>query len=215
MSKSLGNFHTLRDLVGMGYTPEAIRYLLASVPYRKKLNFTFDGLKAAATSMERLRNYKLRLETAKFPDGTNAEITKRTQAATAAFDAALDDDLNTAEALGAVFEYVRDTNTAMDKGEFPAGNAAEALGFLSRFDSVFDVLNRSPRGVDISASVSLSGSLEAKLILGDASVEALIAERTAAKKSRNFSRSDEIRAQLAAQGIVLEDTKDGVRWKRP
>ena len=74
MSKSAGNFFTLRDLVGMGYTPEAIRYLLASVPYRKKLNFTFDGLKAAATSIDRLRNYKLRLETDKFPAGTNADL---------------------------------------------------------------------------------------------------------------------------------------------
>jgi cysteinyl-tRNA synthetase len=197
MSKSAGNFYTLRDLTGMGHAPEAIRYLLASVPYRKKLNFTFDGLKAAATSIERLRNYKLRLETAKFPAGTNAEITKRTQAATAAFDAGLDDDLNTAEALGAVFEYIRDTNTAMDKGEFPAGNAAEALEFLTRFDSVFDVLKPSAKAGGPS----------------DADVEALIAERTAAKKSRNFARSDEIRAQLAAQGIALEDTKDGVRWK--
>src|SRR5260370_1452455 len=81
MSKSLGNFYTLRDLVGMGYTPESIRYLLASVPYRKKLNFTFDGLKAAATSIDRLRNYKLRLETAKFPEGVNEKLSERTRAA--------------------------------------------------------------------------------------------------------------------------------------
>src|SRR5204863_7880294 len=108
MSKSLGNFYTLRDLFEMGYQPEAIRYLLASVPYRKKLNFTFDGLKAAATAIERLRNYKLRLETDKFPAGTNEALAERTREASAAFDAALDDDLNTAEALGTVFEYVRD-----------------------------------------------------------------------------------------------------------
>src|ERR1700675_2164734 len=106
MSKSLGNFYTLPDLLGMGYTPEAVRYLLASVPYRKKLNFTFDGLKAAATSIERLRNYKLRLETAKFAQGINAALAERPRAASAAFDAALDDDLNTAEALGTVFEYI-------------------------------------------------------------------------------------------------------------
>src|SRR5690349_11946140 len=108
MSKSLGNFYTLRDLLDMGYQPEVIRYLLASVPYRKKLNFTFDGLKAAATSIERVRNFKLRLETDKFPAGNNAELAARTQAACAAFEAALDDDLNTAEALAAVFEYIRD-----------------------------------------------------------------------------------------------------------
>ena len=92
------------------------------MPYRKKLNFTFDGLKAAATSIDRLRNYKLRLETDKFPGGTNAALAERTRAASTAFDAALDDDLNTAEALGTVFEYIRDTNTAMDAGEFLAGN---------------------------------------------------------------------------------------------
>ncbi len=124
MSKSLGNFYTLRDLLGMGHAPEAVRYLLASVPYRKKLNFTFDGLKAAATSIERLRNYKLRLETGKFGPGTNEKLAERAAAATKAFDEALDDDLNTAEALAAAFEYVRDTNTAMDAGEFPAGNSS-------------------------------------------------------------------------------------------
>jgi cysteinyl-tRNA synthetase len=198
MSKSLGNIYTLRDLKERGFAPEALRYLLASVPYRKKLNFTFDGLKAAATSIERLRNYKLRLETDKFPVGTNPELAARTQTAHAAFDAALDDDLNTAEALAAVFEYVRDTNTAMDAGGFPAGNVAAALEFLEWFDSVFDVLKPSAR---------IGG-------LSDADVDALIAERAAAKKSRNFSRSDEIRAELASQGVILEDTKEGVRWKR-
>jgi cysteinyl-tRNA synthetase len=198
MSKSLGNFYTLRDLLGMGYAPEAIRYLLASVPYRKKLNFTFEGLKAATTSIERLRNYKLRLETDKFPAGNSATIATRTQAACAAFDDALDDDLNTAEALAAVFEYIRDTNTAMDAGEFLSGNAIGALEFLARFDSVFDVLKPSARAGGLS----------------DAEVDALIVERTAAKKSRNFGRSDEIRTQLASQGVILEDTKEGVRWKR-
>jgi cysteinyl-tRNA synthetase len=198
MSKSLGNIYTLRDLKERGYAPEALRYLLASVPYRKKLNFTFDGLKAAATSIERLRNYKLRLETDKFSAGTNPELAERTLRAHAAFEAALDDDLNTAEALAAVFEYVRDTNTSMDAGGFPAGNVAAALEFLERFDSIFDVLKPSAR----------TGGLS------DADVDALIAERAAAKKSRNFGRSDEIRAELASQGVILEDTKEGVRWKR-
>jgi cysteinyl-tRNA synthetase len=198
MAKSAGNFFTLRDLLGMGYTPEAIRYLLASVPYRKKLNFTFEGLKAAATSIDRLRNYKLRLETDRFPEGTNATLAARTQTACVAFDGALDDDLNTAEALAAVFEYIRDTNTAMDAGQFPAGNVVAALEFLNRFDSVFDVLKPTAH----------TGGLS------DAAVDALIAERTAAKKSKNFGRSDEIRAELAAQGVILEDTKEGVRWKR-
>src|SRR5215470_15256745 len=130
MSKSLGNFYTLRDLVQLGYAPEAVRYLLASVPYRKKLNFTFEGLKAAATSIDRLRNFKLRLETAKFPEGSNPKMWERTEAALHAFHNALDDDLNTAEALAATFEYVRDTNTAMDAGEFRANDVAGAQKFL-------------------------------------------------------------------------------------
>src|SRR6202051_3176704 len=150
MSKSLGNFYTLRDLLGMGYTPEVIRYQLAAVPYRKKLNFTFDGLKAAATSIDRLRNYKLRLATDKFPEGTKAALATRTQAASAAFGAALDDDLNTAEALAAMFEYVRDTNSAMDAGEFLDCNRPAAFEFLNHFDSVFDVLKPSSTAEGLS-----------------------------------------------------------------
>jgi cysteinyl-tRNA synthetase len=198
MSKSTGNFFTLRDLVEQGYAPETIRYLLESVPYRKKLNFTFEGLHAAATSIERLRNYQLRLKTAKFDEGMNQALSDRTAAATNAFDEALDDDLNTAEALAAAFEYVRDTNTAMDNGEFKAGNVEAALAFLDRFDSVFDVLRPT----------------EHKGGLIDSAIDALVAERSASKKSRDFARADQIRQDLAAQGVILEDTKDGVRWKR-
>jgi len=198
MSKSLGNFYTLRDLTGMGHSPEAVRYLLASVPYRKKLNFTFEGLKAAATAIDRLRNYKLRLDTGAFQEGVNAALEERASAATKAFDEALDDDLNTAEALAAAFEYIRDTNTAMDSGEFRQGNVAGAQAFLARFDCIFDVLKPSAR----------TGGLS------DAEVEALIGDRKAAKAARDFKRADEIRARLAEQGIIIEDTKDGVRWKR-
>jgi len=198
MSKSLGNFYTLRDLVGMGYAPEAIRYLLASVPYRKKLNFTFEGLKAAATSIERLRNYKLRLETAKFAEGTSEKLTERAQIGRKAFDEALDDDLNTAEALAAAFEYVRDANTAMDNGEFLAGNVVGAREFLDWFDSIFDVLRPTEKESE----------------LADHQIDALVSERTAAKKTRDFARADQIRGDLASQGVILEDTKEGVRWKR-
>jgi cysteinyl-tRNA synthetase len=198
MSKSLGNYFTLRDLLGRGYTPEAIRYLLASVPHRKTLNFTFDGLKSAATAIERLRNFKLRLETDKFANGTNEQLLARTEAAAAAFHDSLDDDLNTAEALAAVFEYVRDVNTAMDAGEFRDGNAALALDLLHRFDSVFDVLKPAAGAGEVA----------------DEEIERLVGERTAAKKARDFARADQLREQLLAQGIVLEDTKAGVRWKR-
>jgi len=198
MSKSAGNFYTLRDLREMGYAPEPIRYLLASVPYRKKLNFTFDGLKAAATAIDRLRNFKLRLETDKYPDGINEQLRQRTEEAAKKFADSLDDDLNTAEALAALFEFVRDANTAMDAGEFRAGNVPAALEFLDQFDSIFDVLVPSRGDHAIS----------------DAQVDALITERAQAKKNRDFARADQIRLQLLEAGIILEDTKEGARWKR-
>src|SRR5271165_5229340 len=198
MSKSAGNFYTLRDLREMGYAPEPIRYLLASVPYRKKLNFTFDGLKAAATAIDRLRNFKLRLETDKYPEGLNEKLLERTQAAGRQFEESLDDDLNTAEALAALFEFVRDANTAMDAGEFRTENTAPALDLLARFDRIFAVLEPT----------------QAEGGLSDARVEELIQERNAAKKARNFGRSDQIRQELMDAGVVLEDTKEGTRWKR-
>ena len=135
MAKSAGNFYTLRDLLAMGYSPEAVRYLLLSVPYRKKLNFTFDGLQAAATAIDRLRNFKLRLETDKYAEGVNEQIAARTEAALKQFEDSLDDDLNTAEALAAIFEYVRDVNTAMDGGEFLSGKrggSAQSAGAVRR-----------------------------------------------------------------------------------
>jgi cysteinyl-tRNA synthetase len=198
MSKSLGNYFTLRDVLEKGYAPEAIRYLLASVPYRKSLNFTFDGVKSASTAIDRLRNFKLRLETEKFPEGSNEQLSARTHAAQQAFADSLNDDLNTAEALAAAFEYVRDANSAMDSGEFRAGNADSALAFLARFDSIFDVLKPTAQAGQLT----------------DAAVEALIKERDAAKKAKNFARADQIRQELLDQGIILEDTKSGVRWKR-
>ena len=198
MSKSLGNYFTLRDILAKGHAPEAIRYLLLSVPYRKQLNFTFDGLKSAATAIDRLRNFKLRLETDMFPEGGNQAMSERTAKAMADFSASLDDDLNTAEALAAVFEYVRDANSAMDSGEFRRDNVRGALEFLEKFDSIFDVIKPSARAGELS----------------DEQVDGLIAERTAAKKSKDFARADQIRQQLSDQGIILEDTKSGVRWKR-
>ncbi len=198
MAKSAGNFYTLRDLLSMGYAPEAVRYLLASVPYRKKLNFTFDGLKAAATAIDRLRNFKLRLETDRFPEGSDPKLEERTLTAARQFAEGLDDDLNTAEALAALFEYVRDANTAMDSGEFRAGNVPAALELLDQFDRIFAVLRPSADQTGLS----------------DAQIEQQIAERTRAKKNREFARSDQIRQQLLDAGIILEDTKEGTRWKR-
>jgi cysteinyl-tRNA synthetase len=199
MSKSLGNYYTLRDILEThGYQPEAVRYLLASVPYRKQLNFTFDGLKSAATAIDRLRNFKRRLATDQYPEGSNESVAVRTARACAAFRDAMNDDLNTAEALGAVFEYIRDANSAMDSADFRAGNVASAVDLLGLFDQVFNVLRPT------SETASLS----------DADVESRIAERAAAKKARNFALADQIRDQLLEEGVILEDTKAGVRWKR-
>jgi cysteinyl-tRNA synthetase len=198
MSKSLGNFFTLRDLKEKGYKPEVVRYLLASVPYRKKLNFTFDGLEAAATAIDRLRNFAMRLRANRFESGEDHEVAAKTAQALQSYEESLDDDLNTAEALGVIFEWVREMNTAMDEGRFREGNTAAALDVLDAFDRILDVLK--PSQMDV--------------LLSDADVDEKIAERNAAKKARDFKRSDEIRAWLAEKGIVIEDTRDGVRWKR-
>jgi len=198
MSKSLGNFYTLRDIFGRGVSPEAVRYLLASVPYRKSLNFTFEGLNSAKTAIDRLRNFVFRMDSGKLPAGINQRIEDHSTRAMSDFRAAMDDDLNTAEALAAVFEFVRDANTALDAEEFGAGNLASAHALLHLFDSVFDVLK---------ATAAPSG-------ITDEEVEARIAARVAAKKARDFARADQIRNELVEKGIILEDTKDGVRWKR-
>jgi cysteinyl-tRNA synthetase len=198
MSKSLGNFFTLRDILDKGYPAEAIRYLLVKAPYRTKLNFTFDGLQEAKTAIDRLRNFQWRLDNERLPEGESAENASRAAQAIREFDEGLDDDLNTSNALAAVFEYVRDTNTAMDGGKFRQGDTAGARRVLAHFDEIFDVLKPS----------KLEGAMP------DEEVERLIAERQAAKKSKNFQRADAIRGELLEQGIVLEDTREGVRWKR-
>jgi len=210
MSKSLGNFYTLRDLLGMGYRPEAIRYLLASVPYRKKLNFTFEGLKAAERSIERLRDFEVRLTSARLSAGQNEAITERSHDAIRKFEEGLDDDLNTAEALASIFEYVRAMNTALDEGQFQEENRWDAARVLEVFDGIFDVLK--PSEDSANAAGEQAGGETGKL--SDLEIEARIEERTQAKKSRDFARADAIRAYLHEHGVVLEDTKDGVRWKR-
>src|SRR3954464_9907945 len=143
MSKSLGNFYTLRDLLKLGHHPETVRYLLASVPYRKKLNFSFEGLKAAGRRIERLRDFELRLASTRFGPGVNEELAEKSREAIRHFEESMDDDLNTAEALAAVFEYVRTVNTAIDQGHFLEENRWEAAKVLETFDRVFDVLKRS------------------------------------------------------------------------
>src|SRR5689334_9061098 len=140
MSKSLGNFFTLRDLFAKGYQPSALRLCLGSTPYRRQLNFTFNGLTQATNSVERLRNFADRLKQGKFPAGEQEGMAARIAKAVEEFDASLSDDLNTARALAAVFDLVRDANTAMDKGEFRQGGVAPTQQFLTTFDKVFAVL---------------------------------------------------------------------------
>jgi cysteinyl-tRNA synthetase len=222
MSKSLGNFYTLRDLLLKGYRASAIRFLLMSVPYRHQLNFTFDGLTESTNAVDRLRTFAGRMRGV-FPVGLDADISVVTSKALTDYDAALSNDLNTAEARAAIFDLVRAGNTAADSRLMRAENAREILTVLDRFDKVFAVL------VDRDAEITRTAldwaeregrmgdaapELVATLSLTDIAIDALVAERTQAKKTRNFTRADAVRNELLAKGILLEDTKDGVRWKR-
>ena len=209
MSKSLGNFFTLRDLLAKGHKPSTLRFLLASVPYRRQLNFSDDSLQQAASAVERLRNFVIRLEKGKFPAGDSAS-SESAATAEKAFEAALEDDLNTAQALGAIFDLVREANTAMDRGEFRAGDVAPVRQALDVFDAIFVVL------VDDDAEkLRLVGFGSDAQGLSDSEIEKLIGERQSARQRRDFASADRIRQQLADGGIVLEDSRDGgIRWKR-
>src|SRR5271157_4818283 len=226
MSKKLGNFYTVRDLVLMGHKPSSIRFLLMSVPYRKQLNFTFDGLTQAANSVERLRNFKLRLETSQFADDSNLIIAEIAERTSSEMRAGLDDDLNTARALGAIFDLVRDANAAADNGQVHQDDVPKLLKVLDQFEEVFAVL-KDDDAAKVRATVDwakaegnaekispAAAELAKAASLSDEEVEKLVAEHSQARKTRDFSRSDAIRQQLAENGIILENTKDGVRWKR-
>lgn len=209
MSKSLGNFFTLRELFVKRHKPSTIRYLLASVPYRRQLNFTGDSLKQAANSVERLRNFVSRLKSEKFAGGSNPKMTKLVEQALQDFDAGLADDLNTAAALAAVFDLVRDVNTAMDRGEFLEQDAMPLLAAMEKFDAVLAILVD-----DDQQKLQQLGFGADQARLRPEQIEILLEERSSAKKRRDFKRSDEIRRELASSGIILEDTRDGsVRWK--
>jgi cysteinyl-tRNA synthetase len=210
MSKSLGNFYTLRDLFAKGYKPSTIRFLLASVPYGSQFNFTMDGLKQAASSVERLRNFIVRLKTEKFSPGNSNSIQELVNAAIEEFQNGLEDDLNTARALASVFDLVRDVNTAIDRGQFHQGDAPPALAAMEKFDAIFALLTD-----DDEEKLRRLGFLKAGPELSNQEIESLIGEREAERRKRNFQRSDEIRQQLAGHGIILEDVRDGsVRWKK-
>ena len=226
MSKSLGNFFTLRDLVLKGHKPSSIRYLLASVPYRNQLNFTFDGLKQAAVSVERLRNFSSRLTAGNFPTGTSKGMQTLASETVDRMRAALEDDLNTAQAQGAIFEMVRSANAAFDTGEIKKDDVAPLLAALGKFDEIFAVLNDDDgpkmkqvfdwaqtegRGTDVSEN--LRDTIQSSQ-LSDADIEKKIDAMKAARTARDFKASDAIRTELTAAGIIIEQTKDGIRWRR-
>ena len=226
MSKSLGNFFTLRDLVLKGHKPSSIRYLLASVPYRNQLNFTFDGLKQAAVSVERLRNFRLRLSSGTFAEGSSSEMKALAAQAVERMTAALDDDLNTAQAQAAIFEMVRQANAAFDTGGIKKDNVAPLLAALTKFDEIFAVLDdddvpkmkrvvewAQAEGREKDISNELREAIQAGQ-LSDADIEKQIAEMKAARTARDFKTSDAIRGELADAGILVEITKDGIRWRR-
>jgi cysteinyl-tRNA synthetase len=226
MSKSLGNFFTLRDLVLKGHKPSSIRFLLASVPYRNQLNFTFDGLKQAAVSVERLRNFQSRLEVGQFPQGTTEQMAELARDTLKRFWAGMEDDLNTAQAQAAIFDMVRKANAAIDAGQLKKDDAAALLDVLQKFDQIFAVLKddeteNMKKILDWAWSENREKDVSNTLLkavdaqeLSDAVIEQKIAEMEQARRSRNFQSSDAIRAELMAAGIVVENTKEGVRWKR-
>jgi len=223
MSKSEGNFYTLRDLLLKGYKASAIRLALVSVPYRHQFNFTFDGVEEATSAIERLRTFHERLKTGSFATGENSQMQEAARKANDEYREALADDLNTADAKAPVFELVRTSNTAIDHGEFFTADRDAVLTVLKDFDAVFDVLEDrdaepTSRALAWAAQAGRMSEVAPELIaaqsLTDEAIEALVAERSAAKKARDFARADQIRNELAEKGVVLEDTKDGVKWKR-
>ena len=226
MSKSLGNFFTLRDLVLKGHKPSSLRYLLASVPYRNQLNFTFDGLKQAAVSVERLRNFRLRLSSGTFAENSKSEMKALAAQAVERMTAALDDDLNTAQAQAAIFEMVRQANAAFDAGGIKKDDVAPLLAALTKFDEIFSVLDdddvpkmkcvlewAQAEGREKDISNELREAIQSGQ-LADADIEKKIAEMKAARAARDFKTSDAIRGELADGGILVEITKDGIRWRR-
>jgi cysteinyl-tRNA synthetase len=195
MSKSKGNYYTFRDLTAKGFTPAGVRYFVLSVPPRKQLNFTFDALQGAEKTVESLRDFRARLEEAKTDLGRDDVVRNATEQALRDFEAGMDDDLNTSVALAAIHELTRVVNPVLTKARLLEDNKRELIEAIERFDSVLNVFGDSePQNVDLE-------------------IQALITLRQEARHRRDFARADEIRDQLAERGIILEDTKDGVRWK--
>jgi len=210
----------LRDLLVKGHKPSAIRFLLTSVPYRKQLNFTFAGLEQGAKSVERLRTFDSRIRMSQLPAGTNPVAQEAAAKAKNEMRAGMEDDLNTAYASAAIFDMVREANILADRGELREGDKAPLLEALEQFDEIFAVLkdDDAPKikaAMDWAKAHGIAVQADAaENQISDEQVNRLIEERNAAKKARDFARSDAIRKELADAGIVVEDTKEGIRWKR-
>jgi cysteinyl-tRNA synthetase len=196
MSKTRGNYYTFRDLREKGFDPYAIRYLLISVPYRKQLNFTFEGLRGAEKTVESLRDFRTRLKRTRAEPGSNPELRAVAARALEEFESGMDDDLNTSVALAAIHNLSREVNRAIDSHALRADDQREMLELVARFNSVLNIFGEDSEQ------------------LLDAEIQSLIDERQQARHRRDFARADEIRDGLASRGITLEDTRDGVRWKR-
>ena len=194
MAKSLGNYYTLRDILNKEYHPIAIRYLLLSTHHRQQLNFTFDGLEAAKNALQRLYDFVDNLKRVK-DEKDNPEANAIVQKAKKDFEEALDDDLNTSEALGVIFTLVKDVNRLTDEKRISKSDASKTIEMMNEFDSVLGLLKRE------------------ELIL-DEEVKVLIEKRVTARKEKDFKLADQIRKDLEKKGIILEDTSEGTKWKR-
>jgi cysteinyl-tRNA synthetase len=200
MSKSLGNTYTIPDVVARGFRPSAVRLLLLSAHYRKQLNFTWDSLAAHEESLRRLADFLARLDTVSTP-GAHPDMAARVDDARQAFAAAMQDDLNTAAALGAIFELVRALNSAIDGGHLGTDDVPEIRKAFDEFDQVLGV-------------ISLRRSEDQRPPVPIEEIERLIEDRQAARRRRDFAAADRIRDDLSARGVLLEDGAGVTRWKR-
>jgi cysteinyl-tRNA synthetase len=196
MSKSKGNYYTFRDLKAKGYSAAGIRYFLLSVPYNKQINLNFDVLAGAEKTVAGLRDFRARLSEAKTEPGLNEALHDVALRAAEEFEAGMDDDLNTSVALATIHNLSREVNTALARKKVKEENKQELLNLLKRIDTVLNIF----------------GAESTEML--DSEIQSLIDERQEARRRRDFGRADEIRDELARRGIALEDTKDGVRWRR-
>ena len=200
MSKSAGNVYTLAEIAERGHRASALRYLLLSSHYRKQLNFTWTGMDQAEEAIRRIVDFRARLETVA-GDAVHPRVQEAVAQARQAFTSALQHDLNTAAALAAVFDLVRDVNAAIDAREISASEAEAVRQAMDDCDRVLGV-------------VSLRQAEDAQPPVAVEEIEQLIEERRAARQRRDFSAADRIRDELAERGVVLEDNPGGTRWKK-